>query len=61
MKEEWYGAIYRRYLKKLAEFQHERPNRYSMLMSSFFVFCAYVCLPFPYARHSDYALQSSRS
>jgi hypothetical protein len=44
MKEEWYGAIYRRYLRKLSEFQRDRPNRYNMLMSSFFVFCAYVFL-----------------
>jgi Domain of unknown function (DUF6532) len=46
MKEEWYGAIYRRYFKKLGEFEATHPNRHSLLMSSFFMFCSYVLTPF---------------
>lgn len=41
-KEETYGPVYRYFLKKLHEFENERPNRFKMLMASYFTFCTYV-------------------
>jgi hypothetical protein len=44
-KEEVYGPVYRYFLKKLFEFEKERPNRFKMLMASYFTYCTYVLKP----------------
>jgi Domain of unknown function (DUF6532) len=39
MKEEFYAPVYRKYCKKLASLQSARPNRFLMMMTSFYGFC----------------------
>jgi hypothetical protein len=39
LKEEFYASVYRKYCKKLTELQGARPNRFLLMMTSFYGYC----------------------
>lgn len=61
MKEEIYAPLYRKFCKKLAEIKNGRPNRFLMIMTSFYAFCLYVTSSRFTSFTYDSSSQASRS